>query len=147
MSRVETLEATGPRTITLQNGQVYSFNSNESATPERIPIIDVARIYSEKLEDRKAVAEEIREASRNIGFFYMVNHKIDNKYMEDCFAQSKRFFALPEEKKMEVFTGLVPNEYVGYHPMQHYNRNNWKYRGWSPNPFLYSSKTDTTFQT
>ena len=43
--------------------------------------------------------------------------------------QAKRFFALPEEKKMEVFTGLVPNEYVGYHPMECYNRNGRKRQG------------------
>lgn len=43
--------------------------------------------------------------------------------------QAKRFFELPEEKKMEVFTGLVPNEYVGYHPMECYNRNGWKRQG------------------
>ena len=129
MSEVETVTATTGRTITLHNGQVFSFNSNDSTTLERIPIIDVARIYSEDLEDRKAVAEEIREASRNIGFFYMINHGIDPKYAEGVFDQSKRFFALPEEKKMEVFTGLVPNEYVGFHPMKHYNRVNLKYKG------------------
>jgi hypothetical protein len=26
------------------------------------------------------------------------------------------------DKKMEVFTGLVPNEYVGYHPLEHYSQ-------------------------
>jgi hypothetical protein len=45
--------------------------------------------------------------------------------------QAKKFFALPEEKKMEVFTGLVPNEYVGFHPMECYNRNGWKHQGMS----------------
>lgn len=54
---------------------------------------------------------------------------IDAKYFEETMAQAKRFFALPEEKKMEVFTGLVPNEYVGYHPMKCYNRNGWKHQG------------------
>ncbi|CAO2650345.1 Nn.00g016370.m01.CDS01 [Neocucurbitaria sp. VM-36] len=128
MSEVEIVTIRTPRTITLHNGQVFSFNSNDSTTLERIPIIDVTRMYSEKLEDRKTVAEEIREASRNIGFFYMINHGIDPKYSEGVFDQSKRFFTLPEDDKMKVFTGLVPNEYVGYHPMQYYNRNNWKYQ-------------------
>jgi isopenicillin N synthase-like dioxygenase len=130
MSATETL-TTGPRTITLHNGQVFSVNSNTASTLERIPIIDVSRIYSDDIRDRMNVAEEIREASKNIGFFYMVNHGIDPRYSEGAFEQAKRFFALPEEKKMEVFTGLVPNEYVGFHPMKHYNRNGWKYRGMS----------------
>jgi isopenicillin N synthase-like dioxygenase len=128
MSATKTL-ASNPRTITLHNGQVFSFNSNTASTSERIPIIDVSRIYSDDIKDRQVVAEEIREASKNIGFFYMVNHGIDPQYSEGAFEQAKRFFALPEEKKMEVFTGLVPNEYVGFHPMKHYNRNGWKYRG------------------
>lgn len=49
--------------------------------------------------------------------------------MSEAMEQAKRFFALPEEKKMEVFTGLVPNEYVGFHPMECYNRNGWKHQG------------------
>ncbi|KAI1778578.1 putative isopenicillin N synthetase [Hypoxylon cercidicola] len=118
----------GPRTVTLNTGNVYTFNSNESTTLEKIPIIDASRIWSEKLEDRQAVAEEIREASRDIGFFYLINHGIDPKYAEQVMEQAKRFFALPEERKMEVFTGRVPNEYVGYHPMECYNRNGWKYQ-------------------
>lgn len=54
---------------------------------------------------------------------------IDQKYAGEVMDQAKRFFALPEERKMEVFTGRVPNEYVGYHPMECYNRNGWKYQG------------------
>ncbi|KAF4334218.1 gibberellin 3-beta hydroxylase [Fusarium beomiforme] len=127
-------------TVTLQNGKVFSFNSNQSTELDIIPIIDASRIWSEKIQDRQAVAEEIRTASREIGFFYLINHGIDEKYAEGALEQAKRFFALPEEKKMEVFTGLVPNEYVGYHPMKCYNRNGWKHQdlseafNWSYDP-------------
>lgn len=48
---------------------------------------------------------------------------VDPKYAANSFEAAKRFFELPTEKKMEVFTGLVPNEFVGYHPMEHYARN------------------------
>ena len=41
---------------------------------------------------------------------------------------------MDEEKKMEVFTGLVPNEFVGYHPMQAYNRNSLKRNGNNSQP-------------
>ncbi|KAL4919216.1 hypothetical protein BDW62DRAFT_200096 [Aspergillus aurantiobrunneus] len=117
-----------PRTVTLMNGSPFSFNSNISTSLENIAVVDAARIWSESLEDRKAVAEKIREASRNIGFFYLVNHGVDESYARGTFDQEKRFFALPEENKMEVFTGLVPNEYVGFHPMECYNRNGWKHQ-------------------
>lgn len=62
------------KTITLLNGQTFHFASNESIEAAQIPVIDVSRIYSEKLEDRQAVADEIRNASTEIGFFYMINH-------------------------------------------------------------------------
>lgn len=48
---------------------------------------------------------------------------------ENVLDQAKSFFALPTEKKMEVCTELIPDEYCGYHPMQHYNPNGWKKRG------------------
>ncbi|KAL4945262.1 hypothetical protein BDV06DRAFT_45304 [Aspergillus oleicola] len=129
-----------PKTVKLMNGDTFTFTSNISTTLERIPVIDAARIWSESLEDRKAVAEEVRAASREIGFFYLVNHGIEASYAENTFDKAKQFFALPEEKKMEVFTGLVPNEYVGFHPMECYNRNGWKHQdlseafNWSYDP-------------
>lgn len=33
---------------------------------------------------------------------------------------------------MQVWTGLVPNEFVGYHPMKAYNRNSLKRNGKYP---------------
>lgn len=47
---------------------------------------------------------------------------------------------------MEVFTGLVPNEYVGFHPMECYNRNGWKQQGISspPPPVQTTARLTTT---
>jgi isopenicillin N synthase-like dioxygenase len=47
----------------------------------------------------------------------------------DVMKQAREFFALPEESKMEVSSELIPDEYCGYHGMQRYNPNGWKYRG------------------
>lgn len=66
--------AIAPRTVALHNGQVLSFNSNISTNTEKIPVIDAKKVWSECLDDRQAVAEEIREAARTIGFFYLINH-------------------------------------------------------------------------
>lgn len=71
---ITTESATAPRTLKLHNGQVLSFNSNISTNTEKIPVIDASKIWHEGLEDRQAVAEEIREAARTIGFFYLINH-------------------------------------------------------------------------
>ncbi|KAK5206090.1 hypothetical protein LTR41_008372 [Exophiala xenobiotica] len=127
MSSTTTTEGT-TRTITLTNGKTFTFGSNASTTDEAIPVVDVSGMYSDKLEDRQAVAEKIRKAAHGIGFLSIVNHGIDMSLAQDVLDQAKSFFALQAEKKMEVCTDLIPDEFCGYHPMQHYNPNGWKQR-------------------
>lgn len=124
MSSTTVLEApTAPLNLTLGNGQKIYFHSDESIEADEIPVIDISGIYSDDINDRKAVAEKVREACHRIGFFYIVNHGVDQKYVDSTFEQAKRFFALPDERKMEVCTDLVPDEFFGYFPMSTYNRN------------------------
>lgn len=53
-------------------------------TAEEIPIIDLSPLYSEHLEDRKALAKEVRAAAVNTGFFYIKNHGIDEQTIADA---------------------------------------------------------------
>lgn len=53
-------------------------------TADEIPIIDLSPLYSEKLEDRKALAKEIRVAAINTGFFYIKNHGIEEQKIADA---------------------------------------------------------------
>ncbi|RDW89161.1 hypothetical protein BP6252_01193 [Coleophoma cylindrospora] len=110
-------------TITMQNGTILQVKSNTTKSAESLPVVDVSGMYSEDLEVRRKVAEEIRKAAHEVGFFYAINHGVDPKYVANSFESARSFFKLPIEKKMEVFTDLVPNEFVGYHPMEHYARN------------------------
>lgn len=59
-------------------------------TAEEIPIIDLSPLYSAKLEDRKQLAQDIRGAALNTGFFYIKNHGIDTKTIDDA---KKQLFA------------------------------------------------------
>lgn len=63
-------------------------------TAEEIPIIDLAPLYSSKLEDRKALANEIRAAAVHTGFFYIKNHGIDEKIIADAKKQLLAFVLL-----------------------------------------------------
>lgn len=56
-------------------------------TPEEIPVIDLSRLYSEKLEDRQALAKEIRAAAVNTGFFYIKNHGIEEEKITNATKQ------------------------------------------------------------
>lgn len=53
-------------------------------TAEEIPIVDLTPLYSEKLEDRKKLAKEIRAAAINTGFFYIKNHGIEEQTIADA---------------------------------------------------------------
>uniref|UniRef100_A0A093XCR5 Gibberellin 3-beta-dioxygenase 4 n=1 Tax=Talaromyces marneffei PM1 TaxID=1077442 RepID=A0A093XCR5_TALMA len=130
MSTTVTSTNNTPKTIRLTNGKDFTFVSNAATTEESIPIIDVSRMHSPDIADRQALAEEIREAA----------HSIDMNLASNVMEQAREFFALPEEKKMEVSSELIPDEYCGYHGMYRYNPNGWKYRdlyeafNWNYNP-------------
>lgn len=72
-------------------------------TAEEIPIIDLSAMYSEKLEDRKQLAQEIRVSAENTGFFYIKNHGIK----EQTIANAK--------KQLLALVNLLPAEahYLG----------------------------------
>ncbi|KAL6905216.1 hypothetical protein ACP4OV_002817 [Aristida adscensionis] len=48
------------------------------------------------------------------GFFYVVNHGVESRLLEEVLAESRRFFALPLEKKMALRTR---NNHRGYLPL------------------------------
>lgn len=72
------------------------------STFNELPRIDVQRIYSDRLEDRQELAKEIGAACRDVGFFYAVNHGVDEGLLEDTFDAVRRYFGLPAEIKMET---------------------------------------------
>ena len=81
-----------------------------------IPVIKVAGIFSEKLEDRQVVAAEIRDACTRVGFFYIEDHGIPDDIVEDVFYQGKRLFGLDFDEKMKLFINNSSN-YRGYTPL------------------------------
>ncbi|MGM0570254.1 isopenicillin N synthase family dioxygenase [Marinobacter sp.] len=70
-------------------------------TPE-IPVIDFAPFLEGTASSRQAVATEMRQASREWGFFYLANCGMPEKQLAEAFAASKAFFSLPVEAKNRV---------------------------------------------
>ncbi|KMZ76032.1 hypothetical protein ZOSMA_107G00290 [Zostera marina] len=73
-----------------------------------LPIIDMSS------PDRESNAKSIRQACVDCGFFYIINHGIDDGLKSRVFDQSNKFFALPDHEKMRV---KVNNYYKGYTPI------------------------------
>lgn len=67
---------------------------------DSIPIIDLAPHLDGS--DKQKVAKDIRWALGNAGFMYVKNHGISAQFIEDVFAVTRRFFALPQEEKMAL---------------------------------------------
>ena len=61
---------------------------------KRLPVVDLAS-WGEDEPGLRRIAAEIGAACRDVGFFYVVIHGLDLELMNEAFAQSRRFFALP----------------------------------------------------
>ncbi|KAH9922954.1 uncharacterized protein B0H18DRAFT_1016332 [Fomitopsis serialis] len=82
-----------------------------------IPVIDLSDVSSKDPAVRKALADTIRGACMNVGFFYVVSHGIPEAAIAQVLAVSKEYFSLPIEKKMELENKKTPN-FKGYNPVR-----------------------------
>lgn len=84
------------------------FRQHAAADPadveSRIPVIDVGPMFAGAPGALERVGAEVRDACETIGFFYIANHGIPEALIDDAFAQSKRFHALPlaEKRKLKL---------------------------------------------
>ncbi|EHK96829.1 putative 1-aminocyclopropane-1-carboxylate oxidase [Glarea lozoyensis 74030] len=81
-----------------------------------IPIIDLTRSFSDSLEDRQSVANEIHEACTKVGFFYITNHGISKDACDAALKLASRFFhELPQESKDAIHM-KKSDQFRGYEP-------------------------------
>jgi isopenicillin N synthase-like dioxygenase len=74
-----------------------------------LPIVNVA------VPER--AASEIGRACREVGFFYAIDHGVGAKTLADLDAASRRFFALPQARKMEIAMARGVRAWRGYFPV------------------------------
>lgn len=83
---------------------------------DSIPIIDISALHHDT-EGKQKVAEEISNACRHYGFFYVVNHGVDEDLQNKLETLSKKFFALPLEVKNKIRMELGGKAWRGYFPV------------------------------
>jgi isopenicillin N synthase-like dioxygenase len=66
-----------------------------STTPDEIPVIDFETFICDQVDLQKSVARQIYQACHEIGFMYLKNPGIPLALIDQMFAESKTFFALP----------------------------------------------------
>lgn len=69
-----------------------------------IPLVDLSKFVKGTPEQRAAFVEELGGAFHEIGFVGVINHGVSKQLIDDFYAASKAFFALPEpvKRKYEV---------------------------------------------
>lgn len=78
----------------------------EGASANRsVPRIDLSDFQNRKAE----IADQLWQASTEIGFFQLVNHGIAQADIDEAFAYTERFFALPAEVKARMPLGKGTN--------------------------------------
>ncbi|MFL9924616.1 2-oxoglutarate and iron-dependent oxygenase domain-containing protein [Herbaspirillum lusitanum] len=85
-------------------------------TASRLPVIDFADAFSPDKAKREAVAWEIHKISRDVGFFYLVNHGVRQQLVDGQFDWTRRFFSLPPASKAALDMSHSPSGY-GYERM------------------------------
>lgn len=66
-----------------------------------IPLVDLAKFVKGTTEQRAAFVAELGTAFHEIGFVGVVNHGVSKQLIEDFYAASQAFFALPESTKRQ----------------------------------------------
>ena len=79
-----------------------------------VPIIDFAPFWSDDLDARARLSAQLFEAMKDIGFVTLINHGIPAELHEAAYEESKRFFALPTEKKQEFAVTAAEMLGMGY---------------------------------
>ncbi len=88
-----------------------TFRGMGTTKAREVPKIDMSNFEKRKAE----IADQLWEASTAIGFFQLVNHGIPQEQVDEAFAMTERFFALPHETK-------------GQYPLLNGTNSGWEYK-------------------
>jgi isopenicillin N synthase-like dioxygenase len=83
-------------------------------TAARIPIIDYGPYFQGRSGALSMLAEAVRDACENVGFFYIRNHGVSEVLVESAFAASRRFHSLPLDQKLAL---KLNENNIGYLPI------------------------------
>jgi isopenicillin N synthase-like dioxygenase/nicotinamidase-related amidase len=73
-------------------------------SPAKLPVIDLSPLLAGEIAGRKAVADRIRAACIDNGFFYIVGHGVPFELTDSVLSECRRLFALDEDSKREIST-------------------------------------------
>ncbi|CAF4201475.1 unnamed protein product, partial [Rotaria sordida] len=82
-----------------------------------IPIIDLSPLWDSTSTGLSKVAQEFTCAFQDMGFAYIINHRVPQSIINEVFIQHRRFHALPLEEKNKI---RLNQWHRGYLPLASY---------------------------
>ncbi|KAJ4708524.1 2-oxoglutarate (2OG) and Fe(II)-dependent oxygenase superfamily protein [Melia azedarach] len=96
----------------MENSNHQSKNGAEAHTASnKVSVLNCIDLSSPDIHQSVSL---LKQACLDCGFFYVINHGISQEFMDEVFAQSKRFFSLPLNEKMKL---LRNEKHRGYTPL------------------------------
>jgi isopenicillin N synthase-like dioxygenase len=86
----------------------------ESQDDAELPILDLGPYLAGQPDALDELAQQLRYALENIGFYFIKGHGVPRALCEDVFKQTERFHAQPLERKLKLKRNY---DNVGYLPM------------------------------
>lgn len=84
-----------------------------TATTDRIPVLDVGDYLTGAPGAAKALAADVAKTCADTGFLVIANHGVPQDLIDRAFAAAATFFALDEERKLEL---KIQDQNIGYLP-------------------------------
>lgn len=100
----------------MSNTATPQIDVDASPIPSPIPVIDLSKFFSGTAEEAAEVAAEVDRTFATIGFMVVTGHGVEQAAIDEMYAVTSDFFALPIEEKMhcvspigERHEGFAPN--------------------------------------
>ena len=79
---------------------------------EEIPVLDLGPFLAGEAGAAERLAGELCYAQENIGFYFVTNHGVPMDLIRRGYAELERFFALPDDEKLELRATNIRPGYV-----------------------------------
>jgi isopenicillin N synthase-like dioxygenase len=99
----------------MTNNLAPTLNPIRLEAKDEIPVIDLGPYLAGAPRSLESTAEQLRYAMENVGFYFIVNHGVPQKLVEQTFQAAERFHAQPLDVKLRL---KIDENIVGYLPMQ-----------------------------
>ncbi|MBN3949319.1 MAG: isopenicillin N synthase family oxygenase [Nostoc sp. NMS7] len=80
----------------------------------QVPVIDISTLVSQTSNYSDVIANQIRQALQDYGFFYIVGHGVDQQLQKQLEHLSQQFFAQDVETKLKIRMALGGRAWRGY---------------------------------